>query len=309
MSVLLLTHPACLDHWMGEGHPERPDRLRAILDALDADAFASLVRREAPRAEIAALERVHDPDYVRRILSSVPTEGLYALDPDTALSPGSGEAALRAAGAAVAAVDAVVAGEVDRAFCAIRPPGHHAERDRAMGFCLFNNIAIAAMQARAVHRINRIAVVDFDVHHGNGTQHEFADDPDLLYISTHQHPLFPGTGLMQERGVSNNVMNLPMLADTTVAAFRDLVAHRVIPALDKFTPDLILISAGFDGHKDDPVGGMAFDAEDYYWVTRQLVEAANRHCGGKVVSVLEGGYDLRALAQSSAAHVRALMEP
>lgn len=211
-------------------------------------------------------------------------------------------------GAAVAAVDAVVGGEVDRAFCAIRPPGHHAERARAMGFCLFNNVAIASMQARAVHRVNRIAVVDFDVHHGNGTQHEFAADPDLLYISTHQHPLFPGTGLMHERGVSNNVMNLPMLADTTVEAFRDLVAHRVIPALDKFTPDLILISAGFDGHRDDPVGGMKLEAEDFYWVTRQLVEAANRHCGGRVVSVLEGGYDLKGLAESCAAHVRALME-
>lgn len=282
--------------------------MRVVLKALDDDAFASLIRREAPRADIAMLERVHDPAYVRRILESVPEHGIFPLDPDTALSPGSGEAALRAAGAAVAAVDAVVGGEVDRAFCAIRPPGHHAERARAMGFCLFNNVAIASMQARAVHRVNRIAVVDFDVHHGNGTQHEFAADPDLLYISTHQHPLFPGTGLMHERGVSNNVMNLPMLADTTVEAFRDLVAHRVIPALDKFTPDLILISAGFDGHRDDPVGGMKLEAEDFYWVTRQLVEAANRHCGGRVVSVLEGGYDLKGLAESCAAHVRALME-
>jgi acetoin utilization deacetylase AcuC-like enzyme len=228
------------------------------------------------------------------------------LDPDTIISPGSGEAALRAAGALVAAVDAVVAGEARNAFCAVRPPGHHAEAARAMGFCLFNNVAVGAEQARKVHGMARVAVVDFDVHHGNGTQHMFEEDADLFYASTHQSPLYPGTGDAEETGVGN-IVNVPLTPMSGSREFRSAMSGIVLPALARFRPDLVMISAGFDAHADDPLASLRFLEADYEWATRQLMAVADEFCGGRVVSTLEGGYDLEALAASAAAHVRALM--
>ncbi|MBT5414292.1 MAG: histone deacetylase family protein, partial [Rhodospirillaceae bacterium] len=260
--------------------------------------------RAATDAEIA---RVHPMDHVERILAMVPPAGLAMVDPDTALSPGSRDAVLRAAGAVVAAVDAVVGGEAENAFCAVRPPGHHAEPVRAMGFCLFNNVAIGAAHARTVHGLNRVAVVDFDVHHGNGTQAFFFDDPDYLYCSTHQWPLYPGTGATDETGVAGNIVNAVLPPGADGEAFRDAFDGQVMPALDAFAPDFLLISAGFDAHRADPLAGLRLATEDYGWATERLREAADRHCGGRLVSALEGGYDLKALGESAAAHVRALM--
>jgi acetoin utilization deacetylase AcuC-like enzyme len=237
----------------------------------------------------------------------VPAAGHAAIDADTIVSPGSGEAALRAAGAVIAAVDAVMTGEALNAFCAVRPPGHHAERDRAMGFCLFNNVAVGAYHARAAHGIDRVAAIDFDVHHGNGTQDIFWSDPNLLYASTHQSPLYPGTGARGERGVGN-IFNVPLRAGSGTQEFRAAVEAVILPALESFAPDLVLISAGFDAHSDDPLAGLEFVAADYAWVTRQLVDLARRHCNGRIVSSLEGGYDLKALGESAAAHVGALMD-
>lgn len=307
MTTALFTHPACLGHDPGPSHPERPARLEAVLDALAAPEFAALVRREAPRASPAQAALAHSPAYVDEILSAVPVSGLVALDPDTYLSPGSGEAALRAAGAVCAAVDAVMAGEVANAFCAVRPPGHHAEPNRVMGFCLFNSIAIGALHARAAHGLRRIAVVDFDVHHGNGTQARFWADSELFYASTHQSPLYPGTGRADERGTGGNILNvlLPPMAGS--AEFRHAMTKTILPALTRFAPEFLLISAGFDGHVDDPLAGLCYDEADFAWVTGELLRVADDVCEGRVVSVLEGGYDLRALAASAAAHVRALM--
>jgi acetoin utilization deacetylase AcuC-like enzyme len=306
MATLLFTHPACLEHNPGLGHPECPDRLRAILAALDAPAFAALDRREARQAEEAELTRVHPAEYVRQVLATVPGEGHAYLDADTALSPGSGEAALRAAGAACAAVDAVATGAGANAFCAVRPPGHHAEPGTPMGFCLFNNAAIAALHARSAHGHRRVAVIDFDVHHGNGTQAAFERDPELFYASTHQSPLYPGTGRMSETGVGN-IVNLPLRPGTDGAGFRAVVDRHLLPALDAFKPDFLIISAGFDAHRADPLAQLALEEVDYAWVTRELAALAGRHCRGRLVSTLEGGYDLAALAASAAAHVRELM--
>ncbi|MEX2647772.1 MAG: histone deacetylase family protein, partial [Alphaproteobacteria bacterium] len=261
---------------------------------------------EAPRATTAQLARAHDRGYVERVLASVPPQGHLHLDPDTVISPGSDEAALRAAGALVAAVDAVVAGEARNAFCAIRPPGHHAERGQAMGFCLFNNVAVGALHARAAHGLGRVAVVDFDVHHGNGTQHMFERDPALFYASTHQWPHYPGTGAPGETGVGN-VVNAPLAPHSGGREFRAAVLRKVLPALDAFAPDLMIVSAGFDAHHADPLANLALDEADYAWVTAELCALAKRRCAGRVVSALEGGYDLAALAASAAAHVGALM--
>lgn len=306
MTTLLYTHPACFDHDTGRQHPERPARLKAVLAALDGEAFRDLERREAPRATVEQVCRVHPHAYVERILSSVPHSGLAALDADTTLSSGSGEAALRAAGAVCAAVDAVVAGEATNAFCAVRPPGHHAEPAQAMGFCLFNNVAIGAEQAREVHGLKRIAVVDFDVHHGNGTQAMFEADPDLFYASTHQSPLYPGTGAASERGVGN-IVNAPLPAMAGSAEFRAAMSNTVLPALEDFTPDFLLISAGFDAHRDDPLASLRLVEDDFAWATAELMRIAEESCEGHVVSALEGGYDLHALAASAAAHVTVLM--
>jgi acetoin utilization deacetylase AcuC-like enzyme len=306
MTTLLITHPACLRHDPGRMHPENPDRLRAVLAAFEAPEFAALARREAPLAQIEQISRVHSRLYADRVLQAVPKSGYVGLDPDTIISPGSGEAALRAAGALVAAVDAVVAGEARNAFCAVRPPGHHAEAARAMGFCLFNNVAVGAEQARKVHGMARVAVVDFDVHHGNGTQHMFEEDADLFYASTHQSPLYPGTGDAEETGVGN-IVNVPLTPMSGSREFRSAMSGIVLPALARFRPDLVMISAGFDAHADDPLASLRFLEADYEWATRQLMAVADEFCGGRVVSTLEGGYDLEALAASAAAHVRALM--
>jgi acetoin utilization deacetylase AcuC-like enzyme len=306
MTTRLYTHAACLGHDMGPGHPERPARLQAILAALEAEPFENLERAEAPRATVEQLCRVHPQGYVEAILHAVPAAGLFALDPDTTLSPGSGEAALRAAGAVCAAVDAVAAGEIANAFCAVRPPGHHAEPGTAMGFCLFNNVAAGALQARAVHGLKRVAVVDFDVHHGNGTQAMFEGDPEAFYASTHQMPLYPGTGAASETGVGN-ICNAPLPPYAGSEEFRAAMESRILPALDRFRPDFLLISAGFDAHRADPLANLELVEEDFAWATDQLLAIADRHAGGRVVSTLEGGYDLDALAASAAAHVLALM--
>jgi len=307
MATLLYTHPACLKHDTGPHHPERPERLRAILAALQGETFAALERREAPRAEKAQLTRVHPEGYVNWVLGQIPREGWAGLDADTIVSSDSGEAALRAAGAVCAAVDAVLAGEARNAFCAVRPPGHHAEPEQAMGFCLFNNVAVAAQQARTAHGLKRVAVVDFDVHHGNGTQAVFERDADLFYASTHQSPLYPGTGQAHERGTAGNVVNAPLPPFAGSAEFRAAMEGVVLPALDAFRPELVLISAGFDAHTRDPLASLNLVEDDYAWVTRQLCAVAARHAKGRVVSALEGGYDLKALAASVSAHVDALL--
>ncbi len=307
MTTALFTHLACLGHDPGPTHPERPARLTAVLAALEAPEFAALDRREAPLADTAQVARAHSATYVDDILGAVPAQGLAGLDPDTYLSPGSGEAALRAAGAVCAAIDAVMAGEVTNAFCAVRPPGHHAEPQRPMGFCLFNSVAVGALHARATHGLQRIAVVDFDVHHGNGTQARFWDDRDLFYASTHQSPLYPGTGQVEERGVDGNIVNAPLPPMAGSEAFRQAMSGTVLPALTRFAPEFLLISAGFDAHVDDPLAGLCFSTDDFAWATAELMLVAKDCCQGRLVSTLEGGYDLDALAASAAAHMRTLL--
>jgi acetoin utilization deacetylase AcuC-like enzyme len=308
MTTFFYTHPACLEHEPGAGHPDAPVRLKAIVAEVERADLIGLERREAPQASRLQLARIHPPAHIERILALIPAEGQVRIDADTVVSPGSREAALRAAGAACAAVDAVASGEAANAFCAIRPPGHHAEPERAMGFCLFNNVAIAAAHARAEHGLARIAIVDVDVHHGNGTQAAFWDDPDTLYLSTHQSPLYPGTGAREERGAHGNVVNLPLPMGTGSLAWRKVVEAEILPAIDAFAPDLILLSAGFDAHRADPLADMGLVEEDYAWVTRELLRLAGTHAGGRLVSVLEGGYDPRALARSVVAHLQALVD-
>jgi acetoin utilization deacetylase AcuC-like enzyme len=306
MTTLLLTHDACLGHDPGPHHPESPARLKAVLAALAEPAFAKLVRREAPKASIEQIALVHPGDFAKRLLAAVPQQGYAAIDADTVLSPGSGEAALRATGACIAAVDAVMNGEAQNAFCAVRPPGHHAEPQHAMGFCLFNNVAVAAMHARRTHKIERVAVIDFDVHHGNGTQAAFEQDGTLFYASTHQMPLYPGTGAASERGVGN-IVNAPLRPMSGSEQFRKAFSTVILPALEAFGPEFVIISAGFDAHRADPLAQLMLVEADYAWATERLVEVAKKHAQGRIVSSLEGGYDLDALAESAAAHVAALM--
>jgi acetoin utilization deacetylase AcuC-like enzyme len=307
MTTLLFTHPVCAEHEPGANHPERPDRLRAVQAALDADAFAGLERCQAPRAEVAAIEGVHEGRYVEEVFESVPGSGRVHLDPDTALSPASGEAALRAAGAASAAVDAVLEGEAKNAFCAVRPPGHHAESSRAMGFCLFNNVAVAAHRARTKHGLERVAIADFDVHHGNGSQNFVDRHRDLFFASSHQFPCYPGTGAESERGDHVNLVNVELPPGSGSDVFRARYRERILPELRAFAPELLVISAGFDAHARDPLAQINLGDDDFEWVTRELLDIAEDTCGGKVISSLEGGYDLDALAASVAAHVRVLM--
>ena len=307
MPTVLMTHPACIGHDPGAYHPERPARLRAVLAALEAEKFQSLDRRVAPKATLEAIARVHDRGYAQAILDAIPERGTRALDADTHISPGSGEAALRAAGALCAAVDAVATGDARNAFCAVRPPGHHAEPATAMGFCLFNNIAVGAAHARAEHGLARIAVIDFDVHHGNGTQAMFWNDADMFFGSTHQSPLYPGTGAASEHGVADNIVNAPLAPMSGSAEFRAAMSETVLPALEAFAPDFILISAGFDAHAEDPLAMLNLLDDDYAWITAEVLRIAAACCNGRVVSTLEGGYDLDALARSAAAHVDALM--
>ena len=306
MTTFLYSHDASLHHVTPEGHPERVDRIRAINRVLASPHFKDLIRREAPLARDEDILRAHAPEHLNRVRAIAPEAGFEYLDADTAMSPGSLEAALRASGAATAAVDAVFRGEADNAFCAMRPPGHHAESRRAMGFCFFNNAAIAALYARERHGVERVAVVDFDVHHGNGTQEIFYSDPGLFYGSTHQMPLYPGTGSSQETGVGN-IFNAPLRAVDGGEQFREAMSTLILPALDVFAPDLVIISAGFDAHHRDPLGSLRLTEEDFAWATLQLMEAAEIHAGGRVVSVLEGGYDLQGLAASVGIHVQALL--
>ena len=312
MPTLHLTHPSFLDHDTGYGHPERPDRMRAIDKVLGHELFQGLKREHAPlRDDVEeAILLAHPRSYLENIRRSRPTEegDSVRLDPDTVMSPGSWEAALRAVGAGLEAVDRVMdkASGTRNAFCQVRPCGHHAEANRAMGFCLFSNIAIAGLYARAKHGCERIAVVDFDVHHGNGTQDIFETDKDLFFGSTHQMPLYPGTGALSETGVGN-VWNAPLRSGDGGSAFREAMESRIIPALRSFSPDIILISAGFDAHRDDPLASLELVESDFLWVTERLIEVAEKQCDGRVVSMLEGGYDLNALARSVGVHVKALM--
>ena len=307
MSTLLITHPACLDHLTPAGHPERPDRLRAIDRALEHERFQTLARVEAPRAELEVIALCHPMDYITAIREATPKAGLVGLDADTSLSPGSFEAALRAAGGAVHAVDEVMAGKARNAFVATRPPGHHTETARPMGFCLFNNAAIAARYAQKKHGAERAAVVDFDVHHGNGSQDIFWSDKTVMYCSTHEMPLYPGTGAIGERGDYNTIVNAPLSAGDGGDAFREAFETVILPRLREFKPDFLIISAGFDAHTRDPLANLNLVESDYSWVTKKLMEIADTNAKGRVISLLEGGYDLQGLSRSVAAHVTALM--
>ena len=307
MTTLLLSHPACLNHVTPMGHPERPDRLRAIEHALEDEKFQMLAREQAPMASLETVALAHPMDYVEQVREASPREGMVRLDGDTTMSPGTFEAVMRAAGGAVQAVDEVMAGRVANAFVATRPPGHHAETATPMGFCLFNNAAIAARHAQKQHGAERVAIVDFDVHHGNGSQDIFWNDPTVMYCSTHQMPLYPGTGALSERGARNTIVNAPLRPGDGGDQFRQAMETAILPRLEDFGPDLIIISAGFDAHMRDPLANLNFLEPDYTWVTQKLMELADRRANGRVVSVLEGGYDLEGLAKSVAAHVTALM--
>ncbi len=308
MTTLLITHPACLDHLTPAGHPERPDRLRAIERALEHERFQNLARVEAPAAALETIALCHPMDYVTAIRDATPKTGLARLDADTSMSPGSFEAALRAAGGAAFAVNEVMAGRARNAFVATRPPGHHTETARPMGFCLFNNAAIAARHAQKRHGIERAAIVDFDVHHGNGSQDIFWSDATVMYGSTHQMPLYPGTGAKDERGEHETIVNAPLRPGDGGEEFRQAFETVILPRLRDFQPDLLVISAGFDAHMRDPLANLNLLEADFDWATRKLMEIADASGGGRVVSVLEGGYDLNGLASSAAAHVAALMQ-
>src|SRR6201981_2221517 len=308
MSTLLITHPACLQHLTPLGHPERPDRLRAVEQALEAEQFQSLARVEAPAAPLELIALCHPMDYIVQIRDAAPSAGMVRLDADTSMSPGSFEAALRAAGGGVYAVDEVMTGRISDAFVATRPPGHHTETARPMGFCLFNNAAIAARYAQKRYGVDHVAVVDFDVHHGNGSQDIFWSDRTVMYGSTHQMPLYPGTGALSERGEHNTVVNAPLRPGDGGDEFRDAFETVILPRLRDFRPDLIVISAGFDAHMRDPLANLNLLEADFDWATRKLMEVADACAGGRIVSVLEGGYDLEGLANSASAHVAALMQ-
>jgi acetoin utilization deacetylase AcuC-like enzyme len=307
MTTLLLSHQACLNHVTPMGHPERPDRLRAVERALEHEKFQSLAREEAPMATIEMIALAHPMDYVTQIRDANPKEGMVRLDADTTMSPGSFEAVMRAAGGACLAVDEVFAGKVDNAFVATRPPGHHAEKATPMGFCLFNSAAVAARYAQKQHGAERVAIVDFDVHHGNGSQDIFWNDDTVMYCSTHQMPLYPGTGALSETGAKNTIVNAPLRPGDGGDQFREAMETSILPRLEGFAPDLIIISAGFDAHMRDPLANLNFLEPDYTWVTQKLMEVADHRAKGRVVSLLEGGYDLEGLSKSVAAHVTALM--
>jgi acetoin utilization deacetylase AcuC-like enzyme len=307
MSTLLLSHPACLDHQTGAGHPERPDRLRAVEQALEAETFQTLAREQAPMAPQEVIALCHPMDYIEEIRNASPDAGLVRLDADTAMSPGSFEAALRAVGGGMQAVDEVMSGRASNAFVAVRPPGHHAETARPMGFCLFNSAAIAARYAQKQHGAERAAIVDFDVHHGNGSQDIFWADKSVMYCSTHQMPLYPGTGAVSERGEFNTIVNAPLSPGDGGDAFREAFQTVILPRLKAFKPDILIISAGFDAHQRDPLANLNLVEADYTWATQKLMEVADGSANGRIVSMLEGGYDLQGLSRSAAAHVTALM--
>jgi acetoin utilization deacetylase AcuC-like enzyme len=307
MSTLLLSHPACLDHLTPPGHPERPDRLRAIEQALEDERFQTLAREQAPMAPQEIVALCHPLEYVEAIRNASPDDGMVRLDADTSMSSGSFEAALRAAGGGTLAVDEVMTGKAANAFVAVRPPGHHAETARPMGFCLFNSAAIAARYAQKKHGAERAAIVDFDVHHGNGSQDIFWSDRSVMYCSTHEMPLYPGTGAVGERGEFDNIVNAPLSAGDGGNEFREAFETAILPRLRDFRPDILIISAGFDAHTRDPLANLNLVEADYAWVTRKLMEVADASAQGRIVSLLEGGYDLQGLSRSVAAHVLTLM--
>jgi acetoin utilization deacetylase AcuC-like enzyme len=308
MTTLVYSHAACLGHQPGPNHPESPERLKAVLHALQAPEFASLQWRDAPMGTREQVELIHDPAFVDEVADIAPRHGYVPLDGgDTVMSPGSWDAVMRCVGAACAGVDAVMAAEVRNVFCATRPCGHHAEPDKAMGFCIFNQAAIAAAYAYDVHKLERVAVVDFDVHHGNGTQASFFNRPELFYASSHQSPFYPGTGAKSETGVSHNIVNIPLPRGCNSLLFRTEIEAEMLPALRRFNPELIIISAGFDAHRLDPLAGLNLEDDDFHWITEELMHIADAACGGRIVSILEGGYSLDGLASGTAAHVRALM--
>ncbi|MBT0957611.1 histone deacetylase family protein [Alphaproteobacteria bacterium KMM 3653] len=308
MTTALFHHPDCALHETPAGHPERVERIEAVMTVLDTAAFAALERRAAPLAARAALRLAHPESHIEAIEKASPESGWVSLDGDTHMMPATLTAALRGAGACVAAVDAVLDGAVQNAFCAIRPPGHHAERETPMGFCLFSNAAIAVKHALEVRGLSRVALLDFDVHHGNGSQDVLWSEERALFISSHQSPLYPGTGAAHETGAANNIVNLPLPGGAGSAPFRAIWEREGFPMLERFKPELVVISAGFDAHKDDPLAQMNLSAEDFAWITHAICDIADTHAGGRVVSTLEGGYDLEGLAQSCAAHVTAFME-
>ncbi len=308
MTTALFTHPDCLDHVTPFGHPERVERLEAILERLNAPEFDTLRRIDAPLCDDADILRCHPETYLTRIRNAVPVQGHTMLDGDTHMAPGSLVAARRGVGANITAVDMVLGGEVQNAFCAVRPPGHHAETETAMGFCLFGNVSIAAKHALDHHGLNKVAIIDFDVHHGNGTQDLMWDEARVLFASTHQMPLYPGTGAAHERGAHDNIVNVPLAPMTGGEALRAAWADHIRPRMNSFAPELVLVSAGFDAHIADPLANLRWDREDFAWITREICALADRHAEGRVVSTLEGGYDLDALASSVAAHVKVLME-
>jgi acetoin utilization deacetylase AcuC-like enzyme len=307
MATTYITHPACLEHVTPAGHPERPDRLRAIEHALEAERFHLLNRELAPAADLETIALCHPLGFIEQIRDASPQQGMVHIDADTTMSPGTFEAALRAAGGAIMAADQVLTGQASNAFCALRPPGHHAETERPMGFCLFNSAAIAARYAQRKYGIGHVAVVDFDVHHGNGTQQIFWSDPTVMYCSTHEMPLYPGTGARTETGEHDTIVNAPLRAGDNGRQFREAFETIIFPRLRNFAPELIVISAGFDAHTRDPLANLNLVEEDFAWVTRKIIEVANASAQGRVVSLLEGGYDLQGLARSVDAHVSALM--
>jgi acetoin utilization deacetylase AcuC-like enzyme len=307
VTTLLVSQPNFADHRTPPGHPERADRIIAVEEALATQEFERLKRREAPYGDITLAELVHDERYMARLRMARPAEGIGQLDPDTYISDQSLSAAATGLGGAMAGLDAVIMGEVDNAFCAIRPPGHHAEIDRPMGFCLINTVAIVAREAQRKYGAERVAIIDFDVHHGNGTQDIFYDDASVFYASSHQMPLFPGTGHPSEHGVGN-IVNAALKAHTDGSEMRAAYNETILPALDNFAPDLILISAGFDAHKRDPLAQLEWVDQDFAWVTGKLMDVAERRCGNRIVSLLEGGYDLKGLAGGVRQHVAMLMD-
>lgn len=309
MTTIVFTHEACLEHRPGPSHPESPERLKAVVRALQTPEFAALEWRDAPMGTREQVLMIHDEGFVEEVEEVAPSHGYVPLDGgDTIMSPGSWEAVMRCVGAACAGVDVVMNKEATNVFCATRPCGHHAEPNRAMGFCIFNQAAIAAAYAYDVHKLERVAVIDFDVHHGNGTQAAFYDRPELFYASSHQSPFYPGTGARNETGTSHNIVNVPLPRGCDSAMFREQIESGMLPAIRDFNPELIIISAGFDAHHLDPLAGLNLQDDDFRWITEELMAIANETCSGRVVSILEGGYSLDGLASATQEHVRVLMK-